>query len=173
MILTDFLNFLLTTCNLESFVSLCNDTDRRRAHSPTMRNQGLPKSQRERNRRRAQGAESSQGAEEDDIEVEQEKTATSSSRSSKSSATTSSASAASNSQDASAGPPEDDRVWVQCNTCDKWRSLPNTVDPSLLPDIWFCELNVYDTERNCCEVTLLLSHEIFRIIANFSGIVFF
>ena len=24
-----------TTCNLESFVRLCNDTDRRRAHSPT------------------------------------------------------------------------------------------------------------------------------------------
>ena len=137
-----------------------------------MRNQGLPKSQRERNRRRAQGAESSQGAEEDDIEVEQEKTATSSGRSSKSSAAASSASAASNSQDASAGPPEDDRVWVQCNTCDKWRSLPNTVDPTLLPDIWFCELNVYDTERNCCEVRPLLSHEIFRIIAKFTGIVF-
>lgn len=119
-----------------------------------MRNQGLPKSQRERNRRRAQGAESSQGVEEDDTEVDQEKTATSSSRSSKSSAAASSASVASNNQDASAGPPEDDRVWVQCNTCDKWRSLPNTVDPTLLPDIWFCELNSYDSERNCCEVRL-------------------
>lgn len=133
--------------------SFTSETHEKKSSSLTdMRNQGLPKSQRERNRRRAQGAESSQGVEEDDAEVEQEKTATSSSRSSKSSAAASSASVASNNQDASAGPPEDDRVWVQCNTCDKWRSLPNTVDPTLLPDIWFCELNVYDSERNCCEV---------------------
>jgi cobalamin biosynthesis protein CobT len=47
---------------------------------------------------------------------------------------------------------EDDRVWVQCNTCDKWRALPSTVDPNSLPDIWVCELNIYDTARNNCEV---------------------
>lgn len=117
-----------------------------------MRNQGLSKSQRERNRRRAQGADSSQGAEEDDTEIEVEKPATVSNRTTKSSTAASSATATSN-QEASAVPPEDDRVWVQCNTCDKWRSLPNTVDPASLPDIWFCELNMYDAERNCCEVS--------------------
>eukprot|EP00428_Durinskia_dybowskii_P069097 CAMPEP_0170405264 /NCGR_PEP_ID=MMETSP0117_2-20130122/27084_1 /TAXON_ID=400756 /ORGANISM="Durinskia baltica, Strain CSIRO CS-38" /LENGTH=254 /DNA_ID=CAMNT_0010662359 /DNA_START=33 /DNA_END=794 /DNA_ORIENTATION=+ len=42
-------------------------------------------------------------------------------------------------------------VWVQCNTCDKWRSLPSTVDPEKLPDIWTCDLNIYDSERNNCE----------------------
>lgn len=42
-------------------------------------------------------------------------------------------------------------VWVQCNTCDKWRSLPSTVDPDKLPDIWTCDLNVYDPERNNCD----------------------
>ena len=50
-------------------------------------------------------------------------------------------------------PPEDDRVWVQCNTCDKWRALPKTVDPTQLPDIWYCELNIYDSERNNCNVS--------------------
>ena len=118
-----------------------------------MRNQGLSKSQRERNRRRAQGADSSQGNEEDDTEVEIEKPASASNRTTKSSTAASSAAATTSNQDASAVPPEDDRVWVQCNTCDKWRSLPNTVDPALLPDIWFCELNMYDAERNCCEVS--------------------
>lgn len=42
-------------------------------------------------------------------------------------------------------------VWVQCNTCDKWRSLPCTVDPSSLPDIWTCNLNIYDPTRATCD----------------------
>lgn len=42
-------------------------------------------------------------------------------------------------------------VWVQCNTCDKWRSLPSTVDPDKLPDIWTCDLNTYDLTRNNCD----------------------
>jgi hypothetical protein len=46
---------------------------------------------------------------------------------------------------------EDDGVWVQCNDCDKWRSLPSTVDPTTLPDIWTCNLNIYDPERANCE----------------------
>jgi hypothetical protein len=45
----------------------------------------------------------------------------------------------------------DDRVWVQCNTCDKWRALPCTVDTAALPDIWVCSLNVYDFGRNRCD----------------------
>eukprot|EP01040_Poterioochromonas_malhamensis_P012145 gene12146-13282_t len=46
---------------------------------------------------------------------------------------------------------ETDRVWVQCNTCDKWRSLPPTVNPETLPDIWTCDLNIYDSDRNNCD----------------------
>jgi hypothetical protein len=47
--------------------------------------------------------------------------------------------------------PEDEKVWVQCNTCDKWRSLPSTVDPDKLPDIWVCQLNHYDPKRRNCD----------------------
>lgn len=46
---------------------------------------------------------------------------------------------------------EDDKVWVQCNTCDKWRALPHDVDPNSLPDIWVCSLNTYDSTRNNCD----------------------
>jgi hypothetical protein len=44
-----------------------------------------------------------------------------------------------------------ERVWVQCNTCDKWRSLPGTVNPDTLPDIWTCDLNHYDPDRAACD----------------------
>jgi hypothetical protein len=44
---------------------------------------------------------------------------------------------------------EDERVWVQCNTCDKWRALPSTVDPDKLPDIWVCNLNPDAKRRSC------------------------
>lgn len=123
-----------------------------------MRNQGLTKSQRDRNRRRAQGNDASQGPEEDELDNEQEKPVATSSRASKSALSNSCNSPSSNSQELSTILPEDNRVWVQCNTCDKWRALPNTVDPALLPDIWFCELNSYDTDRNCCEVRKWIAH---------------
>mmetsp|Transcript_14150 Transcript_14150/g.31764 ORF Transcript_14150/g.31764 Transcript_14150/m.31764 type:complete len:269 (+) Transcript_14150:86-892(+) len=45
---------------------------------------------------------------------------------------------------------EDERIWVQCNTCDKWRALPSTVDVDKLPDIWTCSLNHYDSARRSC-----------------------
>jgi len=45
---------------------------------------------------------------------------------------------------------DDDRVWVACNKCDKWRSLPPTVDMSSLPDIWTCDMNTYDPSRANC-----------------------
>ncbi|CAM9341355.1 unnamed protein product, partial [Laminaria digitata] len=35
--------------------------------------------------------------------------------------------------------PED--VWVQCDTCKKWRRLPDFVDPDELPAKWHCEMN--------------------------------
>lgn len=31
---------------------------------------------------------------------------------------------------------DDDRVWVQCETCNKWRALPPTVNTASLPDKW-------------------------------------
>ncbi len=46
---------------------------------------------------------------------------------------------------------EKERGWVQCNTCDKWRSLPPHVNVAGLPDIWTCELNYYDTTKNFCD----------------------
>lgn len=46
---------------------------------------------------------------------------------------------------------EQEPLWVQCNTCDKWRSLPASVDPDSLPDIWTCNLNIYDPTKNNCE----------------------
>ena len=121
-----------------------------------MRNQGQSKALRDRNRRRAQGNEALQGPEEDEGDHELEKHVATSSRANRITASNSCNSPASSSQELLAAPVEDDRVWVQCNTCDKWRALPNTVDPVLLPDIWFCELNTYDADRNCCEVRNLI-----------------
>ena len=45
---------------------------------------------------------------------------------------------------------EDERVWVACNRCDKWRALPCTVDMITLPDIWTCDMNTYDSSHNSC-----------------------
>jgi len=46
---------------------------------------------------------------------------------------------------------EDDRQWVQCNKCDKWRALPPTLDSSTLPDVWTCDMNTHDPAHNNCE----------------------
>jgi hypothetical protein len=46
----------------------------------------------------------------------------------------------------------DDRVWVACNKCDKWRALPSTVDSKALPDIWVCSDNHYDPTHASCDV---------------------
>lgn len=59
--------------------------------------------------------------------------------------------AASSEQKSSSSANGGEPVWVQCNNCDKWRSLPCTVDPDKLPDIWTCDLNIYDSERNSCD----------------------
>eukprot|EP01036_Dinobryon_divergens_P030827 gene30827-40130_t len=42
----------------------------------------------------------------------------------------------------------EEKIWVQCNACEKWRSLPGHVDPKTLPEVWSCELNSYDSLRN-------------------------
>lgn len=41
-------------------------------------------------------------------------------------------------------------AWVQCDTCKKWRRLPDYVDVSTLPMKWHCEMNKYDPERASC-----------------------
>ncbi len=40
--------------------------------------------------------------------------------------------------------------WVQCDRCQKWRRLPMDVDTTKLPDSWYCDMNLWDHERNSC-----------------------
>ncbi|XP_074551533.1 MORC family CW-type zinc finger protein 3a isoform X2 [Halichoeres trimaculatus] len=42
-----------------------------------------------------------------------------------------------------------DQNWVQCNDCSRWRKLPDGIDPSLLPEEWFCRLNPDPQFRSC------------------------
>ncbi|XP_021110173.1 zinc finger CW-type PWWP domain protein 1 isoform X2 [Heterocephalus glaber] len=44
-------------------------------------------------------------------------------------------------------------VWVQCSSpnCKKWRQLCKNMDPSVLPDNWFCHQNT-DLNYNCCDI---------------------
>lgn len=58
-----------------------------------------------------------------------------------------SAKAENNSQQQQSG----EKNWVQCNRCEKWRSLPLSIDPSSLPDVWTCDLNRYDPDRMFCD----------------------
>ncbi len=44
----------------------------------------------------------------------------------------------------------DDRQWVQCDSCGKWRILPSNIKISSLPKHWYCHLNTYDPKRNNC-----------------------
>ena len=41
-------------------------------------------------------------------------------------------------------------IWVQCNTCQKWRYLKNTQDSDQVPAIWHCRSNP-DLKFNDCE----------------------
>ncbi|XP_054643460.1 MORC family CW-type zinc finger protein 3a isoform X2 [Dunckerocampus dactyliophorus] len=42
-----------------------------------------------------------------------------------------------------------DQTWVQCDSCQKWRKLPDGIDCSRLPDNWFCHMNPEPQFRNC------------------------
>jgi hypothetical protein len=46
---------------------------------------------------------------------------------------------------------EDDEVWVQCNLCNKWRALSNSVDLGEIPEVWTCSMNAYDLSLNTCD----------------------
>ena len=41
--------------------------------------------------------------------------------------------------------------WVQCNRCEKWRTVPAALDLDTLPESWFCELNTWNPALNKCE----------------------
>lgn len=40
-------------------------------------------------------------------------------------------------------------VWVNCNSCSKWRSLPRCRDPATLPDTWVCADHPTRSKRYC------------------------
>lgn len=40
--------------------------------------------------------------------------------------------------------------WVQCDKCQKWRRLPNQVNVSELPAVWYCKMNRWDKRHNKC-----------------------
>ncbi|XP_060716967.1 MORC family CW-type zinc finger protein 3b isoform X1 [Tachysurus vachellii] len=42
-----------------------------------------------------------------------------------------------------------DQVWVQCDSCLKWRRLPDGFDCSRLPEKWFCNMNHDPQFRSC------------------------
>ncbi|KAM4561966.1 MORC family CW-type zinc finger protein 3a [Fundulus diaphanus] len=42
-----------------------------------------------------------------------------------------------------------DQNWVQCDSCLRWRKLPDGIDVSKLPDKWFCHLNPDPQFRSC------------------------
>ena len=43
----------------------------------------------------------------------------------------------------------EDNNWVQCEKCEKWRSIPASVDAESLPDNWYCELNDWNDFNTC------------------------
>ncbi|KAK2194698.1 zinc finger protein [Babesia duncani] len=40
--------------------------------------------------------------------------------------------------------------WAQCESCKKWRRLPQFVDTEKLPETWVCALNVWDPFHQSC-----------------------
>lgn len=46
-------------------------------------------------------------------------------------------------------PKRPDQTWVQCDTCQKWRKLPDGIDSTRLPEKWFCNLNPDPQFRSC------------------------
>jgi len=41
-------------------------------------------------------------------------------------------------------------LWVQCDSCDKWRMLHPCMQNEAIPDKWYCSMNTYDPERSTC-----------------------
>ena len=41
--------------------------------------------------------------------------------------------------------------WVQCDLCEKWRTLLPSISLYELPEMWTCSQNWWDPSRQCCE----------------------
>jgi hypothetical protein len=41
--------------------------------------------------------------------------------------------------------------WVQCDSCEKWRSVAPHIDQDELPEQWFCHLNSWDPQFSTCD----------------------
>ncbi|ETV68052.1 hypothetical protein, variant 1 [Aphanomyces astaci] len=46
--------------------------------------------------------------------------------------------------------PVKEENWVQCDKCQKWRKLPDSVDVSALPTTWYCRMNKWSRKFNKC-----------------------
>jgi len=61
--------------------------------------------------------------------------------------------------------------WVQCDTCMKWRKLPNGINPKDLPNSWRCGDNTWNTAQASClfpeesyKTTTLIHEPPFRLL---------
>ena len=45
----------------------------------------------------------------------------------------------------------DNQEWVQCEKCEKWRRLPPQISAADLPDVWYCNMNTWDSHAATCE----------------------
>jgi hypothetical protein len=43
--------------------------------------------------------------------------------------------------------------WVACDSCSKWRKIPSFVNTDALPEQWYCEMNIWDENRNNCDAS--------------------
>lgn len=41
-------------------------------------------------------------------------------------------------------------LWVQCDSCDKWRMLHPCMQNEVIPEKWYCSMNIYDPDRSTC-----------------------
>jgi len=48
--------------------------------------------------------------------------------------------------------PEFEDLWVACDRCKKWRKLPGFMMKNL-PELWYCENNIHDPQRNNCDAS--------------------
>eukprot|EP01038_Epipyxis_sp_PR26KG_P008538 gene8538-11540_t len=124
-----------------------------------MRNNGTVKLRRKRNQGNTEnnGKKEKEGSDQEDMDADTEPMDDSGANSRNTGAKSLRSSAKNNqsgnnnSSNGNKSSTEEERVWVQCNNCDKWRSLPHHVNINSLPDIWYCSLNTFDPSRMNCE----------------------
>ena len=42
--------------------------------------------------------------------------------------------------------------WVQCSSCEKWRTLPAYINADALPEDWTCSQNTWNPQHNACDI---------------------